>query len=397
MRVRSLFRFSSSLLLFLLYSSFVLCQSTPHDFHFDSSGQTTVPLSEQSIIEVTINGKGPYKLFFDTGAAVNVLNPEVIAQLGLTLGGDQADLWGVGGKVEAKPYRADEVRIGNLTLTGQTFYSIPIPLPNTGIVGAVGYELISRLIIKADNERHRITFYDPARFVYNGAGQKLELLPDGRGLGVHGSFGKIPADFVLDTGGTTNIGITINRWFAQRYHLPHRLFHYYYHGVFSGGAGGDAPAATLARIKSLCLGAACVPRIVGEYFDGGDKSQFAGTLGNEFLRRFTFTIDWQHRAIFIEKTSHWDKPVLYNQTGLLLSPDEIGIALVVLAVYPRSPASKAHIKVGDRILSIDNRPPNYNWYRDDPDFFQSAGTVVSLTVQHNNTTQQIKLKLKDIL
>jgi len=181
-QIRAPFRFAISPLLVVLFSPSAFCQSTPRDFHFGSSGQTTIALSEQSIIEATINGKGPFKLFFDTGAAVNVLNPEVIAQLGLTPSGDKAEMWGIGGKLEAKPYRADELRIGDLTLTGQTFYSIPMPLPNTGIVGAVGYELMIRLIVKADNEHHQLTFYDPARFVYNGIGEKLELLPDGRGL-----------------------------------------------------------------------------------------------------------------------------------------------------------------------------------------------------------------------
>jgi predicted aspartyl protease len=391
-------RFAISLFLVLVPSTFAICQTAPRDFQFGPSGQTTVALSDQSTIEATINGKGPFKLFFDTGASVNILNPEVIAQLGLTSEGGQNELQGfAGGKVEAKPYRADELRIGDLTLAGPTFYSIPMPLPITGIVGAVGYELMSRLIINADNERQQLTFYDPAQFVYNDAGEKLELLPDEYELIVHATIGKIPGDFILDTGAAGNIGISLNHWFAQRYHLPHHLLHHLYYKVASRGADGDTPPGKLDRIKTLCLGTACVPDILGEFYHGDDKSQYAGRIGNDVLRRFTFTIDWQHRAVFLKRTSRWDQTSVYNQTGLDLNPEDSGSALVVAEVYPHSPASQAHIHVGDRILFIDNRPPQQTWYSDDPAFLQSAGTVVTLTIQHNKSSQQIKLKLKDIL
>jgi hypothetical protein len=398
-KMYALFRFASSSLLVLVSSTFAVCQGTPRDFHFGASGQTTVALSDQSIFEATINGKGPFKLFFDTGANVNILNPEVIAQLGLTSVGGQAEIHGIsGGKLDGvKPYRAEEFRIGDLTLTSQTFYSIAIPLPNTGIVGAVGYELMSRLIIKADNEHHRLSFYDPVRFVPSDLGEKLELLPNESGLIARARIGKTMGDFVLDTGAAGDIGFSLNHWFAQHGHLAHHLFQRYYHGVFSGGADGAAPAAVLDRTKTLCLGTVCVPNIVGEISDGDDKSQYAGRIGNEVLRRFTLTIDWQHRTVFLKKTSHWDQPDVYNQTGLLLDPADHGTALVVAAVFPRSPGSKSHIQAGDRILLIDNHPPEPTWYRDDPAFLQSAGTVVTLTIQRGNASRQVKLKLKDIL
>ena len=64
----AVFRFVIGPVLVLLSSTFAICQATPRDFHFASSDQTTVALSEESIFEATINGKGPFKLFFDTGA-----------------------------------------------------------------------------------------------------------------------------------------------------------------------------------------------------------------------------------------------------------------------------------------------------------------------------------------
>ena len=370
------------------------------DFRFGPSGKTTVALSNQSVFEATINGKGPFKFLFDTGANVNILNPEVISQLGLTPTDNHADIRGIsGGKLDVKPYRADEVRIGDLTLTDQTFFNVPIPLP--GIAGAIGYELMSRVVVKADNEHQQLILYDPASFTYNGSGEKLELLPQTLGLIVHARVSKALGDFVLDTGAIGVIGVAVNHRFTQQHHLLHTsflfyLFHSSLHGVFSGGADGNAPAATLERIKSLCLGTMCVPHIVGEFSDG-NTSQYAGTIPNEILRRFIFTIDWQHQAIYVEKTSRWNELDIYNQTGLQLDLEDNGSALVISAVFSHSPASKAHIKVGDRIVLIDNHPPAPTWYSDDPALLQRAGTVVKLTIQRGNTSRQIDLKLNDIL
>jgi hypothetical protein len=386
------------ILLALLTPAVLVGQATPRDFHFESSDQTTVALNRQSVFEATINGKGPFKLFFDTGAGVNILNPEVIAQLDLTSAGQGEQLHGLsGGKVEAKPYRADELRIGNLTLTGQTFYSVPMPLPrDTQIVGAVGYELMSRLMIKADYARHQLSLFDPERFTDRISGERLELLQDERQLVAHLRVGKAAGDFVLDTGAIGKNGILVAGWFTRQNHLLRR-FGRHYRGVFSGGADGNAPPASLERIRAVCLGVACVPGVVGEFSDDATKSQYAGRVGLELLSRFTLTIDWQHRAIYLDKAPQWDEPVVYDQTGLLANPSGQGTELTVVGIYPHSPASRARIKAGDRILLIDNRPPEPTWYGDDPAFLQPAGTLVALTIQRGNTSLRIQLKLKDIL
>jgi len=47
---------------------------------------------------------------------------------------------------------------------------------------------------------------------------------------------------------------------------------------------------------------------------------------------------------------------MFNQTGLELDPAGNGAALVITKVFSRSLASKANIKVGDRIVLINARP-----------------------------------------
>ena len=167
--------------------------------------------------------------------------------------------------------------------------------------------------------------------------------------------------------------------------------------MFSQGADGIAPPATIERVRDVCLGHICVPHVIAELIDGKQCSPYAGRIGEDLLHGFTNTIDWQHRAIYLEKTPVWNRPAVYNNTGMETDSADNDSALIVSRVYPHSPASRAHLRVGDRILLIDNHRPEPSWFCDDPAFLKPAGTRVILSVQRGNTHLQITIALKDIL
>lgn len=73
----------------------------------------------QPIVEVMINGRGPYRLFLDTGAGTTVLDSTLAAELGLKSEGkarigDPADPQGI----EADRLTLDTLRIGTAIFTG---------------------------------------------------------------------------------------------------------------------------------------------------------------------------------------------------------------------------------------------------------------------------------------
>jgi len=387
-----------SFLVLLVASLSAVGQEIKRNFHFGISGQTAVALSEQSIIEIRINGQGPFKVFYDTGAGVNILNPEVIAALNLPRRDIKGKLTGIsGGQIDAMVFRADELRVGDLILSDQDFFNTPIPLPKSyGVVGAIGYELFSRVIAKADYEHHQLTLSDPAQFTYTGSGEKLDLQQDPLQLIAKVRIGKATGDFILDTGALGQVGITFHPWFVTRQHLR-RPFVRHYRDVFSEGADGKAPPSTLERIPPVCLGDVCISHMVGELSSANKKSPYAGRIGVEILRRFASTVDWQHHALYLEKTPQWNQPLVYDLTGLVTDFPKRGTGLVVKEVLRHSPASRAHLKAGDQILLIDNHPPAPSLTGDDPDLLQPVGTRVLLTVERGNVRLLIPIILKDIL
>jgi hypothetical protein len=366
------------------------------DFQLGSHGTATVPTTNGVVFEATINGKGPYQLIFDTGASVNILNPAIIAQLGLPAAGDVVSVPAFGGPVDAQPFHAGEVRIGELTLRDQTFYSIQMPWPDgTGPVGAVGYELMRRLVVTVDYQQHHLTFFDPASFTYPGHGEKIPLEQDGTQLLVSASLGNAQGDFVIDTGDFD--ALDVNGWFVKKFAILDRVPHRY-HEVFERGAGGDEPAQWITRLKTVCIAKSCVHDVIAYLSDGqASWDNRAGTIGADTLKQFVVTVDWPHRALYLETNAERTKPEVFNRSGILADFDESGKDLKVAIVLPGSPGDKAGVKVGDRILTINDHPVIPVWGGDEPAFLKDAGTEVSLTIQRGGSVQQVRIRLKNLL
>jgi hypothetical protein len=91
---------------------------------FEMTGaQVSVPLQwarNTPVVEVKINGRGPYRFFLDTGAQGSVLGMDLAEELHLPVLGD-ARVGSPGGKgLPAKRVRIDRVEIGGATLTAAT-------------------------------------------------------------------------------------------------------------------------------------------------------------------------------------------------------------------------------------------------------------------------------------
>ncbi len=62
-------------------------------FGFSQTGQIVIPMdlsTNRPIVEVEINGKGPYRFIFDTGAGTNVIDNDLVDELGLKLIGEDS-------------------------------------------------------------------------------------------------------------------------------------------------------------------------------------------------------------------------------------------------------------------------------------------------------------------
>jgi hypothetical protein len=117
------------------------------DYKMPPTGEVTVPADGGLTFQATINGKGPFKTLFDTGA-VNFMSESFAHRLGLEMD-TQGIEFGTSSpaKIQAHKARVDTLQIGDLVVHDQTFYTASLPEDDNVPVLVVGYELLRRFAV----------------------------------------------------------------------------------------------------------------------------------------------------------------------------------------------------------------------------------------------------------
>jgi predicted aspartyl protease len=97
------------------------------------------------VVEVEINGKGPYSFALDTGASLSLIDSDLAQQLRLPVAGPPVDIAGVGGKQRVTPVRVSVWALGAATLPEKVITSAALPdlRRSAGIVGLLGSDVLS--------------------------------------------------------------------------------------------------------------------------------------------------------------------------------------------------------------------------------------------------------------
>ncbi|PYS52562.1 MAG: hypothetical protein DMF68_01215, partial [Acidobacteria bacterium] len=248
------------------------------DFTVAGKSSTSLPfdlIDNRIIINISLNGKGPFRFIFDSGG-VAVISPEVARDLGLKIVGTSTD-GGVGEKtVERGATAISEVKVGDIRLADEEFGVISFAdtkyvFGANRIDGIIGYPLFKRFVVKIDYERQRLTFTEPSAFAYHGGGTIVALDFDAHLPLVNGSIDGIPGIFVIDTG--TRSALLLYGPFKEKNNLRAK-YKASLEGVTGWGIGGPV-RSQLARIDSLKLGAVEVHNLVARL-----SLQRSGALAN---------------------------------------------------------------------------------------------------------------------
>jgi len=168
----------------------------------DFAGTVTVPLVPSGggpilpVVEIMINGRGPYRFGIETGAGFIGVNPGFADSLGLPRAGGSDDI--------------PEFRVDSIALGAATFRDVlvaPLPGPARGVAGVLGLPFFRNILLTIDYPGQRVLF-------------SRDTLPDPDGATVlalsrAGPFWAMPitmADHalvgVLDTRSTGVLGVT---------------------------------------------------------------------------------------------------------------------------------------------------------------------------------------------
>jgi Aspartyl protease len=113
----------------------------------------------EPIIQMCFDGKGPYPMALDTGAAASVITTRLARRLGLKPAGSPFKVEGAGCTISADPYELEDASVGGIELEGGTVVTVEAPGTGArGPMGSLGADILSRFgAVKIDFRKETVT------------------------------------------------------------------------------------------------------------------------------------------------------------------------------------------------------------------------------------------------
>ncbi|HEX9514388.1 MAG TPA: aspartyl protease family protein [Puia sp.] len=345
-------------------------------------------------------GNFPDSLNFilDTGSGGISLDSATVTRLKLqTLPSDKTIL-GIAGIRQVRFIYNETLHLPGLTVDSLNFhvndYDILSSVYGEKVDGIVGYSFFSRYIVKVDYDSLKIYVYSKGSFKYPKGGHLLK--PVIASLPIQAAQVRdaenINSRFYFDTG--AGLCLLLSSDFVSDSSLldPRKKTY----ATQAEGLGGKANMR-LTTLKEVRLGPYRFRKVPTYIFDDDynvtSYPNLGGLLGNDILRRFNVTLNYDHREIYLIPNSHYRDPFDYSYTGLGIYwvDGEIRVGDIMRG----SPAEKAGLKLDDVVLAVNNNfSNNIQTYKN---ILQSIGEKVIVIVKRNGALQQLNLHVKSIL
>ncbi len=253
------------------------------------------------LVQVMLNGSGPYTMIFDTGGA-NTITPMVQHQLNLASQGREI---GEGAGSTAFPIHTVHMRsleLGGLALADQKFMVIDLAKIRRAfgfahLDGIIGLEVLERARVRVDFDNQRMVLLESSSPEKLRGGRVIPFLLSDEKPVIEGTINGKAAKILIDTGDRSNL--TLFKNFAHASNLE-ELFARRERVITGLGLGGPIPGK-IAALQSVNLGGQQIdnvlsrlPLTTGGYFARSDLSASAG-IG--LLKAFNLEFDYQKKQL----------------------------------------------------------------------------------------------------
>jgi len=243
----------------------------------------------------------------DSGASLSLIDEKYVKRLGLvTHPGIKG--FGFGGNFDLSYVKLPSYGTQDTQIENQTIYSLKGLADNFNspqAMGILGYDFLSRFVVKINYAEQIISFYNSNNFQYQGNGTiipaplkyntfTLPVTLDGQ---YHGQWS-------IDLG-------AYDSSLSYAYANKHKLLHRKGEETISQGLSNDIVERTV-KFNSLMLGPyqiepAFINIPVSKESSSSSHGDLVGNLGNSILRNFILYLDYQNQQLILEPNINLDK------------------------------------------------------------------------------------------
>jgi Aspartyl protease/PDZ domain len=344
------------------------------------------------------NGSDSLNFILDTGSSGVSLDSTTANILQIKQQPTDTILKGIGGANKINYAFNQSLKLGKVKIDSLNFfindYSLLASAYGERIDGIIGYSVLSKFIFEINFDSETIKLYKPGSFKYSSAGKLINT-----------NFYKIPfyPVEIRDNAKTKNYfyldsGAGLNMLFSEDYVTDNKLLHSWRKPIVTQVQGlGGKRQLKLTVVKRVKFASYTFINVPVNIFNDVDSilpyPGICGVLGNDIMRRFNIVINYPAKQMHFVPNTHFDDAFNYAYTGMFLY--QHGADIIIDDVLANSPAEKAGILSGDKVIGVDNNfSGNINQYEK---ILQQVRTPVKLVIMRNEKAKIIEIVPKSIL
>ena len=358
-----------------------------------------------------VNGHRALWFLLDTGAEATIVNKTRLEEMGL-VGFGASTTQGGGNATDVQYADVASLAIGDAEILNQRNAVIDLSglekIYGKPMAGLLGYDFISRFVVRVDYGRKMIDLFEPSDYDYAGSGTKVPFILEGGQPHVAstltvGAEPPIAADFILDAGAADNVNLT------SPFVKAHRLLDLARKKPADGPntmAGSEkeffAQTSVRGRLSSLTLGAFSLKDLPCNLMVGTKgayaSESISGTIGQGVLHRFTNIYDYARNVVILEPNADAGKPFPPRKTfgATILSDGPDYHRFTVTAVRKDSPAEAAGLRKDDVIAAVDDIPATRLTLGEVRKLLATEDVLRKIELQRGQDRVKVEVKVKTV-
>lgn len=387
----------TSILSFLIFlTQLVYAQNEPVakvPFRYDGS---------HIMVEGRINGSAFKNFVFDTGASMSLVDETEADEMGLE--SDQTiEGQGASGSANYQLSLDNKLSLKGIAFEKENFLIYDLEhMKRFGseLTGVLGFQEISKYVVKIDYEEEILTFYNKYSYEYKGSGTIIPIglemnIPSVSGEIILNNGKNIEGRFLVDTGAGLYGGI--NTPTVKKFEAIEALENNKY--VVQASGANSTFNMTIGRVSKLSFGDfefEQLPMTFNKVEQGAlADPNYIGIIGNKIMKRFDIILDYESNRMILEPNGLMDEEYAVNSSGFFTSPR--GNNVVIDRIQEDSPATKLGLKPGDVLLQVNNTkvtPQNRLFIRD---LMENHGKTYTLKWSRNGKEMKGEIQLKRLI